>query len=79
MSNSIIKQFMAIMGENKLYENLFKHDFSEIMKKYVEDEDGNRRINPIYIKILERIPRTDELEEVRKKAFFNLVRKLVSA
>jgi hypothetical protein len=49
------------------------------MKKYVEDEDGKKRINPIYVRILERIPRTDELEEVRKKAFFNLVRKLVSA
>jgi hypothetical protein len=79
MSNSIIKQFLVILGESKLYEVLFKHDFSEVMKKYVEDKDGTRRINPIYIRILERMPKQEELEEVRKKAFFNLVRKLVSA
>ena len=79
MSNNIIKQFLVVLGESKLYEVLFKYDFSDVMKKYVEDEDGKKRINPIYVRILERIPRTDELEEVRKKAFFNLVRKLVSA
>lgn len=76
MTNSVIKDFLKTIKKIELYNKIFSHDFSEIMKKYIE-RDGKREINPKYIRFAERVPRTEELEDIRKKLFVQLVKGLL--
>ena len=75
-SRRVIKDFLKTIKKIELYNKIFSHDFSEIMKKYIE-RDGKREINPKYIRFAERVPRTEELEDIRKKLFVQLVKGLL--
>ena len=77
MPNSYIKNFLQVIKCPELYDKVFMHDFSKIMKKYVE-HDGQRFVNPIYKQAFGRAPRPDEMEEVRKKLFAHEVKKLLA-
>lgn len=76
MTNSVIRDFLKLLNKNELYNKIFSHDFSDIMKKYIE-RDGKREINPKYIRFAGRVPRTEELEEIRKKLFIQLVKSMI--
>ena len=49
-----------------MYYKVFKQDYSDVTKKYVEDETGEKVANPKYIKHLGRIPNYQELDTTRK-------------
>lgn len=76
MTNSVIKDFLKTIDKIDLYHKIFSHDFSDIMKKYIE-KGGRREINPKYIRFAERVPRTEELEDIRKKLFAQLVKGMI--
>lgn len=76
VANHNIKQFLELMKKPEIYEKVFVNDFKDIMRKYVDDR-GRREINPEYIEFLGRVPRTDELEEVRQKIFDREIKKIV--
>lgn len=76
MPNSTIKNFLQIMNCTEIYDKIFTHDFSNVMRKYVDD-NGHREVNPLYSKFLGRVPRTDEFEDIRKKIFDAEVKKIV--
>lgn len=78
MSNSIIKDFLKYIGKEGLYQKLFEHDYSSVMKKYI-DSDGERKVNPKYIQEIGRMPRTEELENIRKRLFSVLVKDMMSS
>ena len=77
LPNYLIKKFMSLLGKEDLYSKIFGHDFSDVMKKYVEKE-GKREVNPRLIHFLGRVPRTDEFEQVRQKLFDHEVKKLLA-
>jgi hypothetical protein len=77
LTQSQIKSFMKLIDKNELYTKVFTHDFADVMKKYV-DHDGQRRVNPEFFKVLHKEPRTDELEDARKKLFAKTVKMLIS-
>jgi hypothetical protein len=68
---------MKLIDKNELYAKVFSHDFTDVMKKYI-DQDGQRRVNPEFVKVLHKEPRTDELEDARKKLFARTVKMLIS-
>lgn len=76
MPNSTIKTFLQIMNCSEIYDKIFTHDFTNVMRKYV-DYQGSREVNPLYTKFLGRVPRTDEFEDIRKKLFDAEVKKIV--
>lgn len=76
MPNSTIKNFLQIMNCTEIYDKIFTHDFSNVMRKYIDD-NGHREVNPLYSKLLGRVPRTDEFEDIRKKLFDAEVKKIV--
>lgn len=76
MPNSTIKNFLQVLHCSDLYDKVFTHDFSDIMRKYV-DHEGRREVNPLYSNFLGRTPRTDEFEDVRKHLFNREIQKLV--
>ena len=76
MPNSTIKSFLQLINCSELYDKVFTHDFSDIMRKYVENE-GRREVNPLYVSFLVRTPRTDEFEDVRKQLFSREVLKII--
>ena len=61
-----IYDFLKLFNKGELYYNVFKQDYSDVTKKYVEDEVGDKVANPKYIKHLGKIPNYQELENVRK-------------
>jgi hypothetical protein len=74
---SQIKSFMKLIDKNELYSKVFTYDFTDVMKKYI-DHDGQRKVNPEFFKMLHKEPRTDELEDARKKLFAKTVKMLIS-
>jgi len=76
LSNSKVKEFLRLIDKEKIFDILFDGKLENVIKKYVEDENG-RRINPIYTKIMGKSLRPDELEDARIKAFNHKVQSLM--
>ncbi len=77
LTHSQIKSFLKLIEKNELYNKVFTHNFDDIMKKYIE-VDGQRRVNPEFVKVLGKEPRTDELEDARKKLFAKTIKSLIA-
>ena len=61
-----IYDFLKLFNKGEMYYKVFKQDYSDVTKKYVEDEAGEKVANPKYIKHLGRIPNYQELDTTRK-------------
>jgi len=68
LSSNQIKMFLRLMGEEGLYDNLLPEKYSDVLKKYIE-EDGVRKVNPKLIAHYGRTLRTDEMEDARRNLF----------
>lgn len=66
LPHSKIYDFLKLLGKGDLYHKVFKQDYSNVTKKYIEDEMGDKVANPKYIKFMGRNPDYDEMNVVRK-------------
>jgi len=66
LPHSKIYDFLKLFGKGDLYHKVFKQDYSNATKKYIEDESGDKVANPNYIKFLGKSPDYDEMDVVRK-------------
>lgn len=66
LPHSKIYDFLKLFGKGDLYYKVFKQDYSDVTKKYIEDETGDKVANPKYIKFLGKNPDYDEMDATRK-------------
>jgi tRNA nucleotidyltransferase/poly(A) polymerase len=66
LPHSKIYDFLNLFGKGDLYHKVFKQDYSDVTKKYIEDESGEKVANPKYISFLGKSPDYDEINIVRK-------------
>jgi hypothetical protein len=66
LPHSKIYDFLNLFGKGDLYYKVFKQDYSNVTKKYIDDESGDKIANPKYIKFLGTSPNYGEMDAVRK-------------
>ena len=60
-----IYDFLNLFHKGDLYHKVFKQDYSDVTRKYVDDEMGDKVANPKYIKLLKKVPNYQEMENTR--------------
>lgn len=78
LPNTKIKEFLKLIGKERVFDTLFTGDLDEVLKKYVGTENS-RQVNPMYVKMMGKALRPDELEDARKTVFHHKVHKLMSS
>ena len=73
-----IYDFLKLLGKGDLYHKVFKQDYSNLTKKYIEDDMGEKVANPKYIRFLGKNPDYDEMNVVRKNLLDKAVKEKIN-